>query len=283
MIAQAFFLDGAHGRRFCLWHVPADGTPRAALLYLHPFAEEMNRSRRMAALQARALAQAGYAVLQLDLFGCGDSDGEFGDATWTQWVNDVEAGLDWITQQCAAPLWLWGLRAGCLLAVDVLPRRGDVAGLLLWQPQLSGKQALRQFLRIKLAEDMLAAQSGEAAGTADGDAGSNVRGRLARGESVEIAGYALSAGLALGFEAAELNLPSAPVRVECLEVAAGGGDALPPAVTIPLQTALARWSAAGHAARATAIHGVPFWQMAEPEEVLPLLDATVRAMVEPAS
>lgn len=45
---------------------------RGSIVYIHPFAEEMNKSRRMAALQARALTLAGFAVLQLDLIGCGD-------------------------------------------------------------------------------------------------------------------------------------------------------------------------------------------------------------------
>jgi len=33
----------------------------------------MNKSRRMAALQARVFAAMGFGVLQIDLFGCGDS------------------------------------------------------------------------------------------------------------------------------------------------------------------------------------------------------------------
>ncbi|MBK8384562.1 MAG: hypothetical protein IPL11_02315 [Candidatus Accumulibacter sp.] len=41
-----------------------------------------NKSWRIVPLQARALATAGYAVLQIDLMGCGDSSGDFGDATW---------------------------------------------------------------------------------------------------------------------------------------------------------------------------------------------------------
>ena len=40
------------------------------------WAEEMNKARRMAALQARLLAENGYAVLQIDLHGCGDSSGD---------------------------------------------------------------------------------------------------------------------------------------------------------------------------------------------------------------
>ena len=269
---QAFFLEGARGRSFCLLHEPdGDAAPRAALLYLHPFAEEMNRSRRMAALQSRALARAGYAVLQLDLHGCGDSDGEFGDATWAQWQDDANVALDWLKARSAAPVWIWGLRAGCLLAAGVLRCRQDVAGLLLWQPQLSGKLALRQFMRIKLAENMLAG-----AGSAGAD---DLRGRLARGESVEIAGYLLAPGLAIGIEASELTLPSAPMRIECLEITSGAGDALPPA----LSTCLAQWIAAGHAVRSHMIRGAPFWQMAEPEEVPHLLDATVLALTETAN
>ncbi len=118
---DAFFLRVAHGQRFCLYHAPAASTThkvKSALIYLHPFAEEMNKSRRVAAMQARLLAQHGYAVLQIDLHGCGDSSGDFGDATWQSWVQDVLEAHAWLRERCDAPLWLWGLRAGCLLATD---------------------------------------------------------------------------------------------------------------------------------------------------------------------
>src|SRR5687767_10614876 len=69
MRTEAMFLPVPHGgRRFCLFHTP-QGAVRALVFYIHPFAEEMNKSRRMAALQARSLAEAGFAVLQLDLLG----------------------------------------------------------------------------------------------------------------------------------------------------------------------------------------------------------------------
>ena len=68
-IAEAFFLPVGGGQRFCIFHRPHGAEARAALIFLHPFGEEMNKSRRMAALQARALAAAGYAVL------CGEDDG----------------------------------------------------------------------------------------------------------------------------------------------------------------------------------------------------------------
>ena len=78
---EAFFLaadNGRAGQRLCIHHPPRRGEPaRGAVLHLHAFAEEMNKSRRMVALQARALAEAGFAVLQIDLHGCGDSGGDF--------------------------------------------------------------------------------------------------------------------------------------------------------------------------------------------------------------
>ena len=75
---RPFFLRFTAGNRFCLLHA-TDRRAVGAVLYVHPLAEEMNKSRRMAALQARALAASGWVVLQVDLFGCGDSDGDFGN------------------------------------------------------------------------------------------------------------------------------------------------------------------------------------------------------------
>ena len=70
---QPFSLDVSGRSRFCLYHPPrrVDAVARGAIVYIHPFAEEMNFSRRMVALQARMLAAQGYAVLQIDLSGCG--------------------------------------------------------------------------------------------------------------------------------------------------------------------------------------------------------------------
>ncbi|HEU6456255.1 MAG TPA: hydrolase 2, exosortase A system-associated, partial [Roseateles sp.] len=86
---DVFFLPTAAGeQRLCLFHAPVSA-PRSKVLYLHPFAEEMNKSRRMAALACRKLAQAGHAVLQIDLRGCGDSSADFGDASWADWQADV--------------------------------------------------------------------------------------------------------------------------------------------------------------------------------------------------
>ena len=148
----AFFLavtPGGAGQRFCLYYPAKACKPRGAMLYAHPFAEEMNKSRRMARLQAREFANAGFAVLQIDLFGCGDSAGNFADATWDDWVNDLRCGANWLQETVAAPLWLWGLRAGCLLLAATAAGIKSPVSYLVWQPPPSGRVLLQQFLHFR--------------------------------------------------------------------------------------------------------------------------------------
>lgn len=283
----AFFLPGASaqgGQRFCLFH-PAESSARGVairglVVYIHPFAEEMNKARRMAALQARALSQAGYAVLQMDLLGCGDSSGDFGDATWKSWVDDVVLACQWLGSHTdgssgdghRAPLWLWGLRAGCLLAVEAASQLDKPCNFLFWQPPSAGKPLLQQFLRLRLAGDLLGGQS---KGIME-----QLRQQIANGMPVEIAGYSLSAALAGGLERAELSPPSGTrngqrmgQRMEWLELSTREGSDLSPAST----KTLALWQQAGVAVRSHVVTGPAFWQTIEIEEAPALLAATLAA------
>lgn len=265
---QAFFLPLRRGRRFCIQYVP-DGASerRGAILYVHPFAEEMNKSRRMAALQARAFAEAGWTVLQVDLFGCGDSEGDFDEASWEQWLADAADAATWLRGQTGRMPWLWGLRLGCLLARQVVDRAPATPGLVLWQPSMSGKQSLQQFLRLKVTNQILGEAASDRVGVQE------LRQCLARGETVEVAGYTLSPELALGLEAAELTPPSAPLRVAWLEVGASTAE-LSPAGRMRAEA----WRAAGHRIDTTAVAGAAFWQTQEIAECDALVEATVAAI-----
>ncbi|HEX8013414.1 MAG TPA: hydrolase 2, exosortase A system-associated [Casimicrobiaceae bacterium] len=268
---DAFFLPLRRGRRFCIRYVP-DAAPqrRGAILYVHPFAEEMNKSRRMVALQARALAGVGWTVLQMDLFGCGDSEGDFGEAGWEQWVADVIDASAWLRQQTGRMPALWGLRAGCLVACQAAARMTPTPELCLWQPATSGKQSLQQFLRLKVTNQVLA---GAAPDRTDTQA---LRERLAQGESLEIAGYMLSPSLASGLEAAELLPPKASTGIAWLEVAASTPAELSPAA----QARLESWRAAGHRVDAVAVPGAAFWQTLEITECPALVEATLTAIAQ---
>ncbi|WP_153110262.1 hydrolase 2, exosortase A system-associated [Propionivibrio limicola] len=273
MTVEAFYLTpgaGPSGRRFCLYYPPAAGmSPRGAVVYIHPFAEEMNKARRMAALQARAMAKSGYAVLQIDLFGCGDSAGDFGEATWTHWLADVELACDWLQARRkdeSVDFWLWGLRTGCLLAAQAAARRSRPCNLLLWQPVVSGKQFLQQFLRLKVAGEALAGESKGAM--------ARLREQLAQGCPVEIGGYLLSPALAEGLEMAELAAPPAAGRVEWLELSGRMDGILSPVAKAKID----QWRAAGSCVRGSAVAGPAFWQTVEIAECPALIDASLRAM-----
>lgn len=274
---EAFFLpvdDGRTGQRFCLFHPAQGSTLLASVLYIHPLADEMNKSRRMAALQGRALAQAGYAVLQLDMLGCGDSSGDFGDATWQAWVDDVIHGCRWLGERNSAPLWLWGLRAGCLLATEAARQITTPSNFIFWAPTTSGKTQWQQFMRLKSAGDMLA---GGAKGVTEG-----LRQQLAAGASVEIAGYAVAPGLAKGMEQALLTPPQQPrqhptqaqPRMEWLEMSTREDAALSPVA----QKTLESWEQSGYAVRNHIVQGPSFWQTTEIEDAPALLGATVAAI-----
>jgi exosortase A-associated hydrolase 2 len=251
--AESFFLDSGDGQRFCLFHPPA-GPCRGAVLYVHPFAEEMNRARRMAALQARALAALGYGVLQIDLLGCGDSSGDFGDARWDLWKQDLASAAAWLGQRLAQPVTLWGLRLGALLALDYArSATHPVAGMLLWQPVLSGPAFLTQFLRLRVASAMLNNTS-ERGGT------SALREALAAGEVLEIGGYALAPAMAAAIDAlesVEAIPPAAPVH--WVEAAASADSPLSPARTRVAKA----WRMQGVVLDVHLVPGPAFWSTAE--------------------
>lgn len=261
---EPFFLESPRGPLFCLHLSPARAEPGPAVLYLHPFAEEMHKSRRMAALQARAFASRGASVLMLDLAGCGDSWGDFGDATWSRWRDDARLAGQWLRERAGRPLSLWGLRTGALLAADLARELPDLERLILWQPISSGEQFLTQFLRIKLASEMLADVQG-------GAGVKRLRQQLEAGEGVEVGGNMLSPAMAR--ELASLKLadlpPSRPVL--WLEVGAQAGEIAAPAS----QRVLDAWGEQGASVRYRCVAGDPFWTTQYIIECPALIQATL--------
>jgi exosortase A-associated hydrolase 2 len=250
--SEAMFLPFDPGQRLCIVHTPATGNVRAVVICVAPFAEEMNKSRRMLAVTARAFAQAGFAVVLIDLLGCGDSSGDFGDADWSIWLRDIAATRRWAAGRYAAAQWLWGVRGGALLAAESATEHGE-CGLMLWQPVLSGQQHLGQFLRLRIAADALNQSENR-------ESTKQIRDRLRRGHREEIAGYTLAPALADGLEGATLALPSTfRGKIIWCEVSPEEPAALGPAS----EARVAEWREAGLDIRALAVCGPAFWQTPE--------------------
>lgn len=266
--AQPFFLDAAPGKRFCLYYPPSsDIGCRGAFIYIHPFAEEMNKSRRIAACQSRAFAAQGYAVLQIDLFGCGDSSGDFADARWEIWKSDLAAAHAWLRKQTAAPVRLWALRLGALLALDFSRDfKGEIHAMLLWQPVLRGDTHLTQFLRLQLATDMLA---GQAPGLNDHGT-RKLRDKLQAGESVEIAGYRIAPALATSIDAVNAALLPPRCPTNWFELTQTPERPLSPAAS----RLAADWAQDGAHPIITQVPCPPFWLSQESADCPELLAAT---------
>lgn len=256
---EAFFVPAASGQRLLVHH-PAQGSPRGGVVHVQPYAEEMNKSRRMATLQAQTLASKGWTVAMPDLAGCGDSSGEFAEATWDAWIDDVLLAVQWLRARTPGPVWLWGLRMGALLAAAAARRDPTLRRLLLWQPPAAGRTLLQQFLRLRMASSL---EQGTHRGAVEA-----VRSELASGRTVEIAGYELSPVLAQGLEAATLEPPPGPGLLLWREVAADPSIGLLPAG----QATRGQWAAAGWRVDADVRHGPAYWQTTEIE--------TAPAMIE---
>ncbi len=264
---EVFFLGSGAERRLCLVSKPS-GQALGSILYVPPFAEELNRSRHMVARGVQAFATLGWAVFQMDLHGCGDSEGDFGDASWASWMDDLDRAYQWLTDQGHGPVVMWSLRAGSLLASSWMQRRQVNLPLLAWQPVFNGQQYLTQFLRIRLGADL--GQSPQSKNVL-----ADLRAALKSGEPVVVGGYWLSPELAHGLEASTFGLPAdhrAPITV--LEVA----HTDPPELTPATSNWLDKARAAGHVCQGQACMGNKFWQSTEVETAMSLIAPSEAAL-----
>ena len=278
--SMPFFLPTAHGQRLCVWHAPPSGEAvQEALLYVHPFGDEMHKSRRMAALQSRALAAGGTAVLQIDLYGCGDSSGDFADARWEIWRGDLAVAHAWLASRLDVPIGLWGLRLGALLALDYAKHAVPaISRLILWQPIISGEAYMTQFLRLKLASEMLGGGTPATDHSGAGSAGGGTRGlrdAMRNGESLEVAGYELAPELAGAIDAVTaVALAPLGQTVEWFEVVGTTDRPMPPAS----RRLADDWQRAGVAIQTWCVAGPSFWSNQEIVECPSLLTCTTQVV-----
>ena len=266
LLPQAFFLATPRGALYALFHPANSDSVGTPLLYLHPFAEELNTTRRVVAQQARALAAAGHPVLQIDLLGCGDSTGHFEDAIWSDWVADARAGLDWLKNHTGRQPGLWAVRTGALFVSELAKTCEPLPLVLLWQAVVTGRKALQQFLRLEQASAWLHG----------GSTGPSAAQRLAQGHAVEIAGYVLTPQLATALSEARLEAPkpAAGGRMIWLDLSSHPDAPPSPAATLECNA----WTHAGWLVTQRMMQGPLFWQTVGLDDAPLLTQATLEAL-----
>lgn len=266
------FWPGTAGKLFVLTLEP-QAACNGIVFIVPPFAEELNRSRRTMFRLAVQSACAGYRVISADLFGTGDSDGNFGDASWEIWCEDL---VQLVAQQVPVAsnekIAVVAVRLGALLALDVLSKsERSVSKLVLWQPVTNGSRYISQFLRLRtMSEKLFQSGNGETVG--------ELRDRLAKGNSLEVAGYELTPMLADSIAALDIrdSFFNRDTSIAWIDIV-GNPSARPPASSEQL---VAEIEERGARVELTAMHSPQFWATPEIVVAEELVDATTRRLIE---
>lgn len=269
-VLQPAFIAGTAGPLFICRFCP-DKPTDSWLIFVPPFAEEANKSRRMISRLGYALAEQGVGMCLIDPYGTGDSGGDFADASIAQWQSDIATVASWLKAESGASLLsLGGLRLGALIAVQSAREMGEIDRLVLWQPVVRGSQQLTQFLRLK--------QAGAVMGGAQTSLQS-LRETLAAGQALEVAGYELSPRLAAELEQMQFQPSSAPhCGTAWIELVRGDGNALSPAS----RTVVTGWQDAGCEVDVRLVRGDSFWGVQELVDAPAFVEATVSIFREGA-
>lgn len=263
----ADFIGEPGQRIFVLAHHPESFAGRCVLV-CPPFAEEMNKSRKMLTELAELLAAQGIAVIIPDLYGTGDSDGDFSDATWERWQSDLRLTEQWLQTKGWQISALLGIRAGCLLAAQYAQSRTDgVRNTVFWQPTLDGARMLDQFLRLRVAASLM---------SDDKETIATLKQRFTAGETVEVAGYGIAPRLVKELEALKMLrlLSDKSGGLHWFEVLRAADAALP----VPTQNVLQNLKQEGLSVRLHSVVGEPFWAATEIVCIQSLVSATAAVL-----
>jgi exosortase A-associated hydrolase 2 len=265
--ARGMFLDAPSGRLFAVHHGPADAdTARGQVLFVPPFNEEMNRCRSMMTLQAAQFAALGYGTLVVDPFGTGDSAGQYLDARWELWLNDLETAYQWLDRQPGGCRGILGIRLGAMLAAEFVERsKLPHIAMMYWQPVVDGKIHLTQFLRVRMAAQLDRTHLPK-------ETTASMRKQLGEGVHVEVGGYDIHSDLARAMDDARLADRALPASTHVLWIENAGltGNSLAP----PSEKVTSEWVRQGVSVDIVTTNGPAFWQLHERVTAPPILDAT---------
>jgi exosortase A-associated hydrolase 2 len=260
MRITAEFVTSGKGPIFVVAKHPQSFDGRCVLV-VPPFAEEMNKSRRMISEFAVSMVSSGFAVVVPDFYGTGDSEGDFSETDCETWLTDLATTEAWIQSKGWSLDSILGIRLGCLIAAHfALKRNCALRALAFWQPVLDGTRAIEQFLRLRVAASLMEDKK---------ETVSALSKELATGHAVEVAGYQLSPSLAAQME--NLTLPAITSgRLHWFEVLRAPEAAVPRASS----NAMEQIVTAGVTAALHTVIGKPFWATTEIEVNQELLEAT---------
>lgn len=143
---EPFYFGSSSKPLFGCYHAPQSHPERGCgVVFCYPVGDEYIRFHRAFRQLANRVASIGFPVLRFDFYGCGDSTGDHEQGGIEQWHKDIGTAIDEIRRRCRIEqVCLVGLRLGGTLSILSGIDRGDIDGIVLWDPVVSGKAYIHE-------------------------------------------------------------------------------------------------------------------------------------------
>src|SRR5580658_8292160 len=128
---------------FGMFHVPKSGLARAGVVVCPPFGRDYLHAHYTLRCLGDDMAAHGLCTLRFDYDGTGDSAGTGSEPHRVRsWLDSVTAAVATMRASGVGSVFLVGMGLGATLAALVGEADGSIDGLVLWDPEPSGKAYL---------------------------------------------------------------------------------------------------------------------------------------------
>jgi uncharacterized protein len=141
-------LQSKSNKLFGIIHLPEMNIPAPAVLMLHGFGSNKIGTHRRYVDMASRLAKVGIACFRFDFSGAGDSEGEIGNVTIDDLVEDALVATQFLQNHPCIDrkkLGILGSSLGGSLAILVSAKTKAFIAQALWAPVFSGKLWLESY------------------------------------------------------------------------------------------------------------------------------------------
>lgn len=181
-----FFFGRSQRPLFGIHHAPPGAALPSGVVLCPPIGQEYMRTHRALRQLAMQLNRAGMHALRFDYAGVGDSSGDDLEATIEGWLEDVGTAIDELKDSAGVGrVSLVGIRLGAALAWLAGRRRDDIEQIVLWDPVVRGRDYLAELVAVSEPQAL-------------------VQQALARGDTIGLGGFAMTAALRGQIEAIDL-------------------------------------------------------------------------------
>ena len=135
---------GSEGRPlFGMFHVPESGFARAGVVVCPPFGRDYQNANYTLRCLGDEMTAHGVCTLRFDYDGTGDSAGTGNEPQRVKsWLDSITAAVAAMRASGVESVFIVGVGLGATLAALVGEADGNIDGLVLWDPEPSGKDYL---------------------------------------------------------------------------------------------------------------------------------------------